>query len=276
MINVNDTCFPCTAAARDSACAPVQGRTRGVACERRRVAGALPSTNITVTPIQQYRLHQPLLLLRHQSQQPLELSGNVGLTNHASLRRRTQPPPHRPSQTNHEPPRHPPAPSRKRRRNPTPPKVGPPHKWPTRPTTWAHTQHVCVYIYIYIYMVLRISANTLVQAFAHLLSAARSREHGGKGQETRSAKGAGRALVGGAEVEYCFGSGARCDARMSVRAQCDGRGGLVVNGEGQRCRLSVRRRGGCGSGRVGVAGARHVVRLEVNQRVERRSGGGVG
>ena len=191
MINVNDTCFPCTAAARDSACAPVQGRTRGVACERRRVAGALPSTNITVTPIQQYRLHQPLLLLRHQSQQPLELSGNVGLTNHASLRRRTQPPPHRPSQTNHEPPRHPPAPSRKRRRNPTPPKVGPAHKWPTRPTTWAHTQHL---YNIYIYMVLRISANTLVQALAHLLAAARSREHGGKRQDARSARGAAESV----------------------------------------------------------------------------------
>ena len=87
VISISDNYLPSTAAVRDSASAPVQGRTPGAASERRRIASPCIHL-VTVTPISEYKINLPMLLLRHQSRQPLELSGTVGLANHASLRSR--------------------------------------------------------------------------------------------------------------------------------------------------------------------------------------------
>ena len=69
------------------------GRANKVLARPTSQHGAVPVEfvhQLTVTPINDYKLRLPTLLLRRQSQQPLELVGNVGLTNHASLRRRVR------------------------------------------------------------------------------------------------------------------------------------------------------------------------------------------
>ena len=147
VISICGTYLPWTAAVRDSAFAPVQGLTRGAASERMRIAGPIIH-QITAIPINQYTAPSAPAVAT-----PIPTATRVERQRRPDQPRQsapphTQPPPHRASQTDHEPPRHPPVPSRKRRRNPTSPKVGPTRKSTTPPTTWAHTQRLLMYIYI--------------------------------------------------------------------------------------------------------------------------------